>query len=112
MPEFFDPIEITMPGPERPPELKVIDGQPVIVHYGDIPEKDLTVHRGIPVTTPLRTVIDLAPRVGRGALERMVRDCLKRGLFTIDGATERLAEDDMVNRPEAQLVSEVLFDCL
>jgi hypothetical protein len=112
MPEFFGPIEITMPGPERPPERKMIGGQPVIVHYGNVPEKDITVHLGIRVTTPLRTVIDLAPRVGRRELEAMVRNCLDRGLFTMEEATQRLGEDDMVNRAGAQLVSEVLFDYL
>src|SRR5438067_1395818 len=59
--EFLDPIEVTVPGPKRPPELNWVGGQPVIVHYGNVPESDITVHGGIRVTTPLRTVIDLAP---------------------------------------------------
>lgn len=35
-------------------------GQQVHVHYRDIPESDITTVHGLRVTTPLRTVIDIA----------------------------------------------------
>ena len=82
--EHLDPIEVTVPGPECPPKLKHVGGQPVIVHYGNVPESDITVHKGIRVSTPLRTVIDLAPRVTRDHLVLIVEDCLERGLFTVE----------------------------
>ncbi len=44
-----------------------IGDQEVIVHYGEVPDKDLTTVDGVPCTTALRTVIDIAPstRLGR-----------------------------------------------
>lgn len=108
MPDPFHPIDISVPGPERPPELKWLGGQLVLVHYDNIPAKDITTVRGIPCTTALRTVIDLAPDVDRGQLERMVIDCLDRGLFTVEEAKARLEEDDMLTRPGTQLLRTVL----
>ena len=85
-------------------------GQEVILHYGDLPESDITTVHGIPVTTPLRTVIDLAPEVDRSHLERMVQDCLERRLFTVEEAWTRVRQADMLNRPGALLLREVLPD--
>lgn len=102
------PIEITVPGPKRPSEIRSIDGRRVIVHFGDLPEKDRTVKDGIPVTTPLRTVIDLAIRVPTPHLQRMVDDALERGLFTIDEAEARLAEPDMQANLSAPLVRQAI----
>ena len=107
--EFLDPIEITVPGPTRPSELKWVGGAPVIVHYGNVPESDITVCDGIRVTTPLRTVIDLAPRVGTAELERMVSDCLQRGLFTVLEAIVRIDQPDMCGQPGALLLRDVLL---
>ena len=83
-------------------------GQEVILHYGDLPEGDITTVHGIPVTTPLRTVIDLAPEVDRHQLERMVQDCLERRLFTVEEAWTRVEQPDMHDRPGAVLLREVL----
>jgi hypothetical protein len=80
----------------------------VIVHYEDIPETDITVRHGIRVTTPLRTVIDIAPDVALTELERIVGDCLDRRLFTVQEARARLAEADMLTRPGALLLGRVL----
>lgn len=87
-----------------------VGGYPVIVHYADIPETDITSLRGIRCTTPLRTVIDVAPEVGREHLALMVRHCLDRGLFTIDEALERLAEPDMKARCGAAMLHEILSE--
>ena len=80
----------------------------MIVHYEDIPESDMTTVRGIPVTTPLRTVIDLAPSLEPDHLDRMIEDCLARDMFTIDEAWERLAQPDMRDRLGAELVRQAL----
>jgi hypothetical protein len=108
MPDPLDPIHITVPGPPRPPELRWVGGGPVIVHYDDLPEKDVTTVRGVPCTTALRTVIDLAPELERGHLDEIVRDCLDRRLFTIDEAKARLDEADMITRPGALLLRQAL----
>jgi hypothetical protein len=59
-------------------------------------------------TTPLRTVIDLAPSLEAGELERLMQDFLDRRLFTVEQARARLAEDDMLARPGADLVRRAL----
>jgi hypothetical protein len=67
----------------------VLDGQDIIVHYDDIPDSDVTSVDGIPCTTPLRTVIDIAPETEAAELERIVRNCLERRLFRREEALAR-----------------------
>lgn len=82
----------------------VVGGQEVIVHYGDLPDSDLTVVRGIPCTTAVRTVIDCASHVSIDDLRLMVDDAVARGLFTLDELWRRLDQPDMAHRPSALLV--------
>jgi predicted transcriptional regulator of viral defense system len=42
----------------------------VIIHRAALPERDVTVRHGIPVTTPARTLVDLADVVPHRQLER------------------------------------------
>ncbi len=85
-----------------------IDGQKVVVHYDDLPDSDVTTVHGLACTTPLRTVIDIAADLDRAALERVVRDCLGRGLFTTDEAMARLTQPDMTSRRGAHLLRTLL----
>lgn len=85
-------------------EHRMIDGIEVIVHYDDLPEGDLTVVDGIPCTTALRTVIDLAVDLDAQQLVTIVRDALDRGLFTREEASARLDQPDMRGRLGAALV--------
>jgi hypothetical protein len=89
-------------------ERRWLGGQEAIVHYDDIPETDITVHNDIRFTTPLRTVIDIAPDVEPDHLVRIVRDCLQRRLFTVEDALARVAKPDMVQRPGALLLGQAL----
>jgi len=93
-------------------EVRQVGDSKVIVHYDDIPEKDITVHRGIRCTTALRTMIDVAPDVDAAHLRQMVRDCLERNLFTESEARARIAEDDMKARRGAALLAAALDDVL
>jgi hypothetical protein len=90
-------------------ERRSISGVDVVVHYDDVPETDITVVQGIPCTTALRTVIDLAPAIDRLELHRMVQDCLDRHLFTLEEAEARLAQPDMQHRRGAELLRLVLL---
>lgn len=76
----------------------------LVIHYDDLPETDVTTVNGLRVTTPLRTVIDLAPELGAVELDHMVRHCLDRRLFSIDEARRRVAQPDMRARFGAQLL--------
>lgn len=89
-------------------ERVVMDGHDVIVHYDDVPESDITSIDGIRCTTALRTVIDIAPELDRTELERMVRECLDRRLFTPEEAMERVAKPDMLTRLGARLLRQVV----
>jgi predicted transcriptional regulator of viral defense system len=63
--------------PERGPRIDVTvsssarkGGRLVIVHRSALPEREVTIQNGIPVTTPARTLLDLAAVVSRRELER------------------------------------------
>ncbi|NLD76009.1 MAG: hypothetical protein GX643_05015 [Acidimicrobiales bacterium] len=104
-----DPLHVDADG--NLVEVRVINGQEVVVHYTDpIPEKDRSVIQGIPCTTALRTVIDIStdPQVDQVGLDQMVADCLERGLFTVAEARARIAEPDMVQRRGAALLAAAL----
>ncbi len=91
-----------------PTERRMLGGQPVIVHYDDLPDKDTTVVDGLPCTTALRTVIDMAGELPPCQIKAMVRSALDRRLFTRQEALARVAEPDICERRGAQVVSEVL----
>lgn len=82
--------------------------QEVIVHRDHVPESDITAVNGVRCTTPLRTLIDLAPEVEPGELEDLLDDLLERGLVTLEAAWQRLAESDMIGRPGADLLRRIL----
>jgi hypothetical protein len=80
----------------------------VILHHDDVPESDITTVRGIRCTTPIRTLIDLAPATPPLALREMVVDSLRRGLITKVEAWERLRRPDMADRSGAELMRDLL----
>ncbi|MGD9704409.1 MAG: hypothetical protein AB7Q42_08335 [Acidimicrobiia bacterium] len=82
--------------------------QEVVIHRDELPDSDVTTVDGIRCTTALRTVIDVAPEVPAAHLEVLVRDCLERGLFTVEEAWRRLAEPDMAGRRGAELLRRAL----
>lgn len=91
-----------------PIERRWINGEQVVIHYDDIPECDLSMVDGIPCTSAVRTVIDLAPELSAAELDEMVRTALRRRLFTVAEMNERLAADDMRRRGGAVLVRKAL----
>lgn len=93
-----------------PMERIDVAGQEVIVHYGHYPDHDVTVLNGIPCTTALRTVIDVAVDLEVSELEEIVRDALARGLFSVAEADARLEEDDMRTHPGAARLRPLLSE--
>lgn len=85
-----------------------LGGTPVIIHYADVPESDITTVDGIRVSTPLRTVIDLAAELHDGHLRRMVADAVERCLFTLDEARIRVEEPDLCDHRGAAVVRDFL----
>jgi very-short-patch-repair endonuclease len=85
------PIEVTVPRGVRPRRPGII------VHRRTLAPDDVTTHHGIPVTTPARTLIDLAVQLPRPQLERAINEADKLDL--VDPETLRAYLVDAVRRP-------------
>jgi hypothetical protein len=83
------PCELTVPRSRRRAE-------PGIIHRHPLPHADIGVMDGIPLTTPARTLIDLASVAPREAVEEALDDALRRGLVSIQLLRRRL---DAIGRP-------------
>jgi very-short-patch-repair endonuclease len=70
----------------------------IVVHRrSTLDEDEVTRHHGIPTTTPMVTLIDIAPTLTRDQLEAAINEADKRGLTTPDQL--RSALDAAVPRP-------------
>lgn len=67
---------------------------------------DVTRRQGIPVTTPICTLVDLATRVGRDQLEAAINEADKRDLT--DPQRLRSALDELPRRPGIRALRELL----
>jgi hypothetical protein len=80
-----------------------------IVHRSSlIPPEHVTVTRGVPVTTPERTIMDLAGTLGPLRLERTVAEAVRRGLCTDAGLHVVLARMAGRGRPGTRQLRKVL----
>jgi len=68
--------------------------------------EDIVSHHGIPVTSIVRTLVDLATELGAVAIERAVNDADKRDL--IDPETLRTRLDDYAGEPGVRRLRHVL----
>ena len=84
-------------------ELTVPQGRhrtgPGIVHRNALTAVDVTVVDGIPVTTPARTLIDLASVVPLETLEEALDDALRRRIVSVARLRWRLSELARPGRP-------------
>src|SRR2546426_8431589 len=73
------PIEVSVPATSYPrrPGIKVH-------RRSNLTRRDVTRHQGIPVTSPICTIVDLVPRFERSAVEGMISDADSRGLIRAD----------------------------
>jgi Transcriptional regulator, AbiEi antitoxin/Protein of unknown function (DUF559) len=55
-----------------------------------LPREDIVLHNGIPVTRPVRTLLDLATELDSGALERTVNEADKKDLIDPEGLRNTL----------------------
>ncbi len=61
----------------------------VAVHTGVLPPEDVTEHTGFRVTTPVRSLVDVAPTVEADQLARAIDDARDAGLLTARQLRER-----------------------
>ncbi len=78
------PVELTVPRSRR-------RAGPGIIHRHPLSKADVTTIEGIPVTTPARTLIDLASVARRDALEEALDDALRRGMVSLPHLRRRMA---------------------
>jgi len=83
-PPFRDPIHVYVPGsPDDPRDEHDIPG--VVIHRGPpLHPDDLTVHKGLPVTSPSRTLIDLAEVMSADELRAAFARARELGLLDRD----------------------------
>jgi len=83
----FEPgfVELTVPRRRR-------RSGPGMIRRNRLLVSDVTTVGGIPVTTPARTLIDLASVVPRETVEESMDDALRRGLVSLTDLRRQLAE--------------------
>ncbi len=78
LPDFAPgPVEIAAGAGKRSRDF-------VVVHRWQLEPVDVTKRRGLSVTTPERTLADLAPRLGRRRFDAAFHHCLHVGMATFD----------------------------
>jgi very-short-patch-repair endonuclease len=78
-------VSVASPSPRR------VDG--IVVHRRpSLTANDVTTHRGIPVTTPVCTIVDLTPRLPRNHLEAAIKEADVRDLVSPDALRSALNE--------------------
>jgi hypothetical protein len=103
-----EPIHVTVPGsPDDPRTDTSIPG--VVIHRGPpLHPDDVTVHMGMPMTSPSRTLIDLAEHLTahelRGAFARA------RELGLLDPDALRASRQRVEWRPSLAMLDEVLAE--
>ena len=93
-------LEVSVPVARRPRRPGIV------VHRCEGLAQDVTRHQGIPVTNPVRTLVDLAPRIDRSELEAAVNEADKLDLVS----TEELrgALDAIPRRPGVAILRALL----
>ena len=78
------------------------------VHRLVLPAADIASQKGIPVTTPARTILDLSTDVGVTQLERLVDDFLHRRILEIGDLAKRVDAPLPLPRFDRHVVSEIV----
>ncbi len=100
--EGFDraPVELSAPrGNRRRPRFGIVH------EVRDLERRDIVRHRGLWVTNPARTIVDLGGVVDDERVEVAVDECLRRGLTTLERigeVAERLGRPGRSGPPVAQ----------
>ena len=78
------------------------------VHVASLPPGDVRTREGIVVTSPERTLFDLAARVSSAAIESAIDDAVARGLTTIDRIVDFTMGYRRCGRPGSRRMGDVL----
>jgi hypothetical protein len=92
------PAEISLPRGDRRPRHILTHRCP------SLQARDITRQRGVPTTTPARTALDLAPRLTKKALTRLVNDQLRADGYLRTAAFEDILERNPLHRGTKLLI--------
>lgn len=95
------PVELTIPRGRR-------RAGPGIIHRHRLLPSDVTRVDDIPVTTPARTLIDIASVAPRESVEEAMDDALRRGIVSLPRLRRRLAEVSRRGRPGVSMTRRLL----
>lgn len=95
------PVEVSVPAHVFPRRLGIRVHRRARLDAGEV-----TRRHGIPVTSPICTLIDIAARLGRNQIESAINEADKRDLT--DPEELRLALDHVASRPGVGVLREVL----
>jgi hypothetical protein len=100
------PIDVTVPGsPEDPRTQTAPDG--LVVHrVPHLHPDDVTTLHGIPITTPSRTLIDLAEVMDQDELRVTFETARRRGLLDMDAVRASRARVEW--RPSLPMLDQVI----
>jgi hypothetical protein len=104
--EDHEPIHVTVPGSADDPRLVTSLPGVVIHQVPPLHPDDLTVHKGIPVTSPSRTLIDLAEVMT--AAELRAAFARARAIGLLDPEALRAARGRVEWRPSLAMLDEVI----
>lgn len=77
----------------------------IAIRRRDLGDDEVTTHWGIPITKPLRTLVDIAAGASRDDTERAINEADARNLIRADTLRERLRE---MSGPGVPLVRDIL----
>lgn len=90
-------IHLTLPTASRRRRRRVPDG--VVLHHADVPDAERVWHGPVPMTSPLRTLVDCArAAISPEILEVATAQALRRGLITADEAERVLMRNGGLDR--------------
>jgi very-short-patch-repair endonuclease len=95
------PIHVSVPLPRQ------VNRPGIVIHRRKaLTDDDLTTHHNIPVTTPIATLVDIAPTLTRDEREAAINEADKRKL--VNPPTLRAALDEAVPRPGTAILRNTL----
>jgi very-short-patch-repair endonuclease len=98
-----DSIEVTVTGSSRARDVSLV------VHRArELDRRDITTHRGLPVTTPHRTLLDIGTSARPARFEWMIEQAIARRLTTHDELEELLGRVGGSGRAGTAALREVL----
>jgi hypothetical protein len=81
-----EPFEVTVAGDRRPSGIR-------IHRCSTLTRRDIDRQHGTPVTSPARTALDMAPRLKRRPLTRLINDARRAKLLTLEDLADVVARN-------------------